>query len=367
MKKVIVYYPFPILNQKSASYVRPLKMIEAFKKMGEQLNFEVMDIFGEGRERKQQLKKLQDTVNPDDLLFCYMENNTTPFWLTDRDHIPRNLIFDHYFFHYLKSNHIPIGIFYRDIYWKFDSFNNGFSSVILKKVHQMELSVFKKFATKIYLPTESMNQYVQVSKQQLGVLPPGGENFILEKETNKSMLTVIFVGGVSKRYGTDKLLQALDIVNKEKKQIHLILVCREHDFASFKETYSFDYNRTDLEIHHKSGEELKELYRRSDVGIIPTQKNVYNDFAIPVKLFEYLSYRLPIITTNGREKAKIVESNKVGFVVEDSIDGLVEGFKHFLSIDIEKTYKDNIEQALLNKHQWTHRAKAVYDDLLNKD
>lgn len=365
MKKVIVYYPFPILNTKSASYVRPLKMITAFKQISRDLNFEVIDIYGDSKERKKRLDELMQSTNPNDILFCYMENNTTPFWLTDRDHLPRNLVFDHRFFRYLQKHDIPIGLFYRDVYWKFDAFNNSMTSKILKNIHKVELKVFKKIATKIYLPTKSMNQYVNIQPKQLGVLPPGGERQEIEKVQSSSLVTMIYVGGISERYGTDRLLTALDKMNKEGKRVHLILVCREDGFASFQQQFMFNYDRDDLEIHHKSGHELKELYARADFGVIPVRKNTYNDFAIPVKLFEYLSYQLPILATNCNEMEKVINEAKIGYIVEDSVDGLIQGFEHFLNNNVQLIYENHIQHALSHQHQWIHRAKTVYDDLSN--
>lgn len=56
MKRMIFHIPLKINRERSsASQIRPLKMIEAFKKVG----FEVDLVEGYGKERKKQIKKIK--------------------------------------------------------------------------------------------------------------------------------------------------------------------------------------------------------------------------------------------------------------------------------------------------------------------
>src|SRR4051812_16697430 len=95
MKKVLVYYPFPLAKEaNSGSKLRPLEMIKAFNSWGEQNGIEVIIISGTSAERERQILELTVNDRLKDLWFCYMENQTIPLWLTDPGHKPARPFID---------------------------------------------------------------------------------------------------------------------------------------------------------------------------------------------------------------------------------------------------------------------------------
>ena len=52
--------------------------------------------------------------------FLYSESSTMPTSLTEPHHMPTHPFLDFSFFYFCKRNGIKIGLFYRDIYWKFE-------------------------------------------------------------------------------------------------------------------------------------------------------------------------------------------------------------------------------------------------------
>ena len=177
----------------------------------------------------------------------------------------------------------------------------------------------------------------------------------------------IYVGGISQRYGTDLLLDAFSLMNRECK-LDLELVCREDEYISLRPLFEKYIEAEWLHVHHLWGESLGPVYRRSDIALIPRRKDIYNDLAMPVKLFEYLSYGLPIVATNCTEMADFVRRNRIGIVVQDNPLSLAEGVLRIVrDQDLYRELKRNAKRTLENGNLWTDRAEQVAECLTAMD
>ena len=132
---------------------------------------------------------------------------------------------------------------------------------------------------------------------------------------------------VSERYGTEILLEAFNIVNSEyNKNVKLNLVCRDEI-----EIISKYKNKNWLNLHlGLSGEELLPIYNKSDIAIIPFKKERYMDYAIPIKLLEYIENEIPIVSTNCNELEKFINKYKIGKVTKDKPSELAESYSRYV-------------------------------------
>ena len=190
------------------------------------------------------------------------------------------------------------------------------------------------------------------------VLPPAGipTGFPICKSRGKIKKRAVYCGGLTKVYGGDIMLEAFDMLNKNRFPISLCVICREDDKQNIGEYINLDW----LEIKHLSGNELDEVYKSSDFALIPMKRDKYMDFTVPVKLFNYLSSGLPLVTTDCPELKGYVEKYNVGVVCEDNAHSISEGIKKLY--DNIDTYRENIPKAV-EKNTWDVRAKKVVDDL----
>lgn len=79
-----------------------------------------------------------------------------------------------------------------------------------------------------------------------------------------------------------------------------------------------------IEVIHATGAEVTALLPRVLATVIPRRHTAYNDLALPIKLFEYLAYRRPIIVTDTAETAALVRSAGCGLVVDDTAEALAD-------------------------------------------
>lgn len=365
-KKILIYYPFPLPNnQDSGSKVRPAKMVSALSNWAYENNVKPIVIAGTSSERADQINSLVKETNISDILFCYVENQTIPLWLTDPNHIPSKPFTDYTLFKNLKENHVPIGIFYRDMYWKFDDVYEakGIKRFILRTLYKIEERFFSKYGNVLFLPSMEMAPYLDTISLKKVLLPPGctlAEKSKVDTEKMDSP-NAIYIGGISPRYGLEGLLSAFEKVNKHHNSCKLTLICRKSEFDALPEETKERMIAPHITLVHASGEELKPYLQNASFGIIPIKKTDYNDFAIPVKLFEYLSYELPVVATNLNALTTLVEDGDFGIITEDNGDSLARGVTKM--IEQYPQLAENAKEASTH-HTWDKRAEQVANSLL---
>ncbi|WP_078431852.1 glycosyltransferase [Metabacillus halosaccharovorans] len=370
MKHIIVYFPYELQeNPKSGSGVRPKKIVEAFKKYCEEENLELVLISGTTSERQNKIEQYKARDEYDKALFCYMENSTMPYWFTDPDRKPRNIKIDSGFWNVLKQKNIPISLFYRDVYWQFDDMyvppkGIKFLRYLMRQVYKQELKTYQKYVDVLYLPSLEMNKYVGW-QGNVSELPPGMEKVDISRKNMKleKPYQAVFVGGISDQVGMLMLLEAFKVLNENEHTINLELVCRENEYNNYDAMQKYEQYSW-LKVSHLSGQQLVEVYDRSHVALIPREKNAYHDFAVPVKLFEYLAYNLPVVATDCDAQARLLTEE--GFGVVSKVDAAEYGkaILELLQPDKYMKTKQAIAMKAWENHSWYARVRKVADDML---
>lgn len=324
----------------SGSKVRPYKMYRAFLDKG----YDVLLINGDIDSRLAAYRRIRRRIA--DCRFCYIEPSTYPIHPLDY----------HIYLGVFRQK-IPIGIFYRDAYYKFPHWWKvaGPKKYELLLRYRMDWMLFKKVASVIFFPSASMGAMFDFDRKV--PLPPGAEEKFIDRPSLFN--NAIHVGGINEKYGADLLLESFRAVNREQT-LNLNLVCRREDAAFLK------YSAADrwLNIHHATGTELKKIYAQSDFAVIPRKRDTYNDLAMPVKLFEYLSYGLPIVSTDCTEMAAFIRKNGVGIVTADHMEGFVRGVREMnRALEKDDKFRANVKEAVTCSNMWTHRVETIVETL----
>lgn len=337
-------------NFTSGSMVRPQKIYDAFMESRNEIKL----VYGNQNNkefRKQQVKEIRKWLKNSKPSFCYIESPSYPFLNNFDIGLIKKI-------HNLK---IPILIFYRDAYWKFPEIwgKKGLKKLILLFLYKRDVRIIKKNCDIVYFPSNSMVNLFNFKNSK--ILMPGCDvNIYVKKQICKH---VIYVGGISDRYGTKLLLDAFEIINKDTINIKLNLVCRKNEWDKFSE----DMGKKEwLNVYHYSGgEDLKQIYEESDIAVIPFKKVEYMDMAVPVKLFEYLGYGMPIIATNCAETEKIILDFKCGKVCNDNAHSIANEIVKLYSNSAEiEEIKENIKKAVDN-NTWAKRVETIINDASN--
>ena len=117
-----------------------------------------------------------------------------------------------------------------------------------------------------------------------------------------------------------------------------------------------------LRIERAEGEAIHALLAQVMATVIPRPIGAYNDLALPVKLFDYLSYGRPLIVTDCREQARVVRESDAGVVTGDAVDDLARSIQGVVSAAPARIaeWSANAAAAALEA-SWSIRARRILD------
>ena len=134
---------------------------------------------------------------------------------------------------------------------------------------------------------------------------------------------LIYHGAIVYRYGLDLVLRAIDQVRHDIPKIHFTVVGRG------------DYRPTLIQMTQELGlnshvtidqlylaEELPEIIRAADVGIVPYRNDIFTDGLLPTKLMEYAALGLPAIAARTTAIEAYFRDTMVEFFEPDDVDDL---------------------------------------------
>ncbi|PML80841.1 glycosyltransferase [Enterovibrio norvegicus] len=330
-KKIIFHHPLPLnFNSPSGSGIRPVKMYNAFVSLG----YEVDLVVGYSSERQAAIKRVLRNIQAGEkYLFCYSEASTMPLALTDIDHLPRSPFIDACFFKALKNNKIKCGVFYRDIYWKFDntspnSFTQKAKKWFAKFFYRLEVFTYKLFVDNVFVPSIKMGKYIPyIQKEKFIELNPGLVSNPFVKKIKQENMQLLYVGGTTGFYNINLLIE---VVGKHFSENIFLTVCtRPDDAAALKKTIP---NIPDnVNVVSRSGEELLPLYEKADCACLYMEPSTYREFAVPIKLFEYVGYGKPVIASSGTWVGHFVSEQGLGWKIDYTESALRRFLQQLLS------------------------------------
>jgi glycosyltransferase involved in cell wall biosynthesis len=198
-----------------------------------------------------------------------------------------------------------------------------------------------------------------LKKKKIEELPPG---MTIIENNNPICINLpvrcVYIGGIGNHYKMAILFQAI----KKSTKIEGYFSFRKDEWEKEKKFYKAE-DIKNISIFHYDNESVAILYAQCHIGLIFVEPSAYRKFAIPYKLFEYLSYGKPIIATEGTAAGDFVKRWNVGWVIPYEKDMLVTLFA-LLSTNLEKIEEcaRNIEM-IRKTNTWCSRTLKVKDDL----
>lgn len=361
--KCIYHYMHPIENNGVGSGVRPYKMLKAFENIG----YEVENISGYGCERKRKAKELINKIkNGEQYEFMYSESLTEPNLLAEKNHFPSHPLIDIELFKCCHKYSIPIGLFYRDIHWKYELYKKNvafYKRCIAIPLYKLDLFIYNNYLSILFCPTQEFADRLNVTVKKL-VLPPGcTPDFSIKKYREKEgkkdkKLSILYVGSVLGPYNIRKIIEAVLLCEDV-----FLTICTPED-QWLKKKSEFDSIMCDrISIVHKRSAELKEYYKNADVSICCIEPDPYHSIASPLKCKETIGYSTPIIISNNISVADEIEKEGYGWKVNNNVDDLVKLFDFLCNNPYEIQEKTRGAIAAIQSNTWESRAKFAANSL----
>ena len=360
-RRCIFHYPHPIdENAAVGSAVRPLNMLKAFRESG----YIVEEVTGYGKERKKKINeikvKIQNGVKYD---FVYSESLSMPTLLSEKNHFPKYPFLDFGFLKFCRKQGTKVGLFYRDIYWKFPLYKESVSKwipYITVPLFKYDLRKYEQVVDVLYVPSKPFMKYYP-HEMNWKPLPSGGQYRIKRNEKmflDSGKLSMFYVGGLVGLYDVTELIKGVRALDN----VELMICCPENMWEANK--VRFGHLMTEnIHIVHGSGLELEKFYDKAHVTCLYLPNSEYRDMAMPVKLFEYIGYGKPVIANSGTAVADYIKENDIGWVIDYDHEQLVELLRRLAENHEEVRQKTVNIQHAAEHNTWEARVKEIINDL----
>ena len=364
---MIFHAPFPLQPDRvAASMLRPLAMRRAFADLG----YRVMNVTGYAAQRRRAMTRVRAALAAGARIeFVYSENATIPNALTEPRHLPVHPLLDAAFFRHCRRSGVPVGVFYRDVYWRFPRFREGINPVLeagLQAAYRSELMAFERVGLHLFLPSQAMARHVpHVDPVRMSALPPGAPDVAATRRDSDGRddggdedgkeLELLFVGVLQDNYRLDACLRAVSATPGAR----VTLCVRQETWETSRDHYAPLLPAGRAQVVHRSGVELEPLYRRADLGVLFTEPNPYWDFAVPYKLYEYLAHELPVIAVRGTQTGRLVEEMGIGWVLSYDAGALGDLLRHLREAPEEIEAVRRRMREVLPDQTWQARARTV--------
>lgn len=361
--EILFHHPHPLLSEpRSGSQNRPVQMLRAFREIG----FTVVEVTGYSDERVPHMRELiGDVERGRRFEFCYSESVTSPTALSDPQHLPKHPIADPRFFHSLRKHHVPVGLFYRDVHWRFDQYRETVpltKRAVANVFYQYDLLWYSKVIDIVYVPDLGMTSAIPgASRLDFRALPPG-TNVRADWTTDRNddrPLSLVYIGSVSPPHNDiSPLLRAVSAT----PGVELTISCPESEVSVLAANYP-DQWLDGIHVLHLNSAEAADLYDMADISCLIYEPHAYRDFAMPVKLFEAIGHRTPSLSMDDSAAGRFIRTQGAGWAVKDEeqlrslLRSIVEDRG---AIDEKRRMLDSIAAS----HTWTARASTVADDLI---
>lgn len=362
MRSILFHHPLPLSTEPtSGSQVRPVRMLEAFRELG----CAVEAVVGYAKERRESIERVKAMVSAGRTFdFAYAESSTMPTLLTEPHHFPTHPLLDFGFFKYLSERSIPIGLFYRDVHWRFDTYEQQVSQpkrTVAKAFYWYDWLRYKRQIDHLFLPAVQMREALpgRWPEDKVSALPPGciarNRTGGLESRTPGRALRLFYVGGVKPPlYDMKPTLRVI----AELSDVRFTLCCRRTEWQQCQAHYGKLFDAQTMQVVHAHGAELSDHYHTADLFFDIWSDHYYRKLTLPVKITETLGFGVPIVTWAGTIAASFVKENGTGWVVSSKSEAKAL-IRHLVCHPEELEKKRRMLRAVQEKHTWKARAEQA--------
>lgn len=222
---------------------------------------------------------------------------------------------------------------------------------------------FFKSSDVVIFSSESMKNYFvntgQIDEQKVEVIPNASDPKHFQVYPFPNIMRIGVLSGIGYGRGLDILIDSFDIIKDEIKDVELWLGCRAKTKSDKNFLSSVSNKYKDGKVLIKSDVTYltaPKFLRECSICVIPHRKSFYMDIVTPIKLFDYMAAGRPIVTTDCKESAEIVRTERCGLVSGFSPQELSQSIIT-LSKDCHtlELYGARGRNAIEKSHSWEHR------------
>jgi glycosyltransferase involved in cell wall biosynthesis len=213
------------------------------------------------------------------------------------------------------------------------------------KYYKIENKYIPHISGVICLQNSQIEQYKTCFPNQTFILARTGINKLHHK-TEAVESYIAYIGSLDMHKGVKLLIDATAV---SKSQPHILIIGGKHQ-KEIEQFYNYaddKYDKTKVTITGWiNKKELDKCLRQASVGAIPLQDTFFNRYITsPLKLFDFYSYGIPVISSDLPTMRELVHENKTGC---------------FFSPGNIQEFSEKIDLLFLDKSEIKKRNRYVY-------
>ncbi len=203
---------------------------------------------------------------------------------------------------------------------------------------------------------------LKVNNQKVHVVSNTTEIGLIPKQKSKSKKFILFyAGGITYHRGLQDVIKAIPLV-KDKIPDFVFQIVGD---GSYKDQL-IELARTlnvEKEIEFTGYMPFKEMFNalsHSQIAIIPHHVTIHTNSTIPNKIFEYMYNEKPIISSNCKPIARIINETETGLIYQDNEESLAECIlKLYQNSTLRDSYGKNGIKWFSEKYNWSYDEKKL--------
>jgi glycosyltransferase involved in cell wall biosynthesis len=258
-----------------------------------------------------------------------------------------------------RSLGIPVLTYIRDAYQLFDDYYAADSPKrwLGARLFLPAIRALRAVSTRLAFPSAGLSEVLGSPSDQTVLLPPGAPPPV-EVPRRSGANRLLFVGSATwPAQGMPRLVSAIQAAREHGVNVELTVVSRPGQEPP-------EPRPAWMHLERAEGEAIHALLPDVLATVIPRPRSAYNDLALPIKLFDYLSYGRPLLVTDCTEQAKIVTDAGCGIVSTDDTDALARALADLVAAPPEQIDRWSTNAAAAARESsWGVRARAILDVL----
>jgi len=140
---------------------------------------------------------------------------------------------------------------------------------------------------------------------------------VLEKQYSKNFV-ITYVGNTSERRGLLTVIESLKTLRKTIPNIKLLIIGK----SSFDDVLKNEIKKHDVEelvdfIGWVKENKIPNYLSISKLGLSPLHRNIHHDTTYANKIFQYISFGCPVVSSDVIAQSELVKKHNIGVVFED--------------------------------------------------
>lgn len=166
---------------------------------------------------------------------------------------------------------------------------------------------------------------------------------------------IIYIGSISENYGGEAILNLARTLKKHESTLKIITFDKFDASYKSKFTQCIDQENLPICIQSRfSRDQILEVMSKGCIGLSFSEDTVSNNLGFPTKLFEYMSFGIPVIASDTIRHQQIIEISNSGILVNDkAIENVYSTVINLIeNNDLLNELRENGFNAIENEYNW---------------